>query len=57
MKYSKQSPIAVVDSGVGGITVLRKLYKLMPNEDYIYFGDSANAPYGVRQKRKSRISP
>lgn len=52
MKYSKQSPIAVVDSGVGGITVLRKLYKLMPNEDYIYFGDSANAPYGVKTKEE-----
>lgn len=44
----KTDPIAVIDSGMGGITVLRKLYKLMPNENYIYFGDSANAPYGVR---------
>ncbi len=52
MKYNNQSPIAVVDSGVGGITVLRKLYKLMPNEDYIYFGDSANAPYGVKTKEE-----
>lgn len=41
-------PIAVIDSGMGGITVLRKLYKLMPNENYIYFGDSANAPYGIK---------
>lgn len=52
MKYNKQSPIAVVDSGVGGITVLRKLYKFMPNEDYIYFGDSANAPYGIKTKEE-----
>ena len=52
MKYNNQSPIAVVDSGLGGITVLRKLYKLMPNEDYIYFGDSANAPYGVKTKEE-----
>ena len=52
MKYNKQSPIAVVGSGVGGITVLRKLYKLMPNEDYIYFGDSANAPYGIKTKEE-----
>lgn len=44
----KTDPIAVIDSGMGGITVLRKLYKLMPNENYIYFGDSANAPYGVK---------
>ena len=52
MKYNNQSPIAVVDSGLGGITVLRKLYKLMPNEDYIYFGDSANAPYGIKTKEE-----
>lgn len=39
-------PIGVFDSGVGGITVLKELYTLMPNEDYIYFGDSLNAPYG-----------
>ncbi len=44
----KSDPIAVIDSGMGGITVLRKLYKLMPNENFIYFGDSANAPYGVK---------
>ncbi len=52
MKLNSKSPIAVVDSGVGGITVLRKLYKLMPNEDYIYFGDSANAPYGIKTKEE-----
>lgn len=44
----KTNPIAVIDSGMGGISVLRKLYKIMPNEDYIYFGDSANAPYGIK---------
>ncbi len=44
----KTSPIAVIDSGMGGISVLRKLYKIMPNENYIYFGDSANAPYGIK---------
>ncbi len=38
--------IAVFDSGVGGITVLEEIYKLLPNEDFIYFGDSKNAPYG-----------
>ena len=40
--------IAVFDSGVGGISVLRELVKLMPEENYLYFGDSANAPYGKR---------
>ena len=41
-------PIAVFDSGVGGISVLRELEKIMPGEDYIYYGDSANAPYGTK---------
>ena len=50
----KSDPIAVIDSGMGGITVLRKLYKLMPNENYIYFGDSANAPYGVKSTDEIR---
>ena len=51
---TKQSPIAVVDSGMGGITVLRKLYRIMPNENYIYFGDSANSPYGTKTKEQIR---
>lgn len=41
-------PIGVFDSGVGGISILRELVRLMPNENYIYFGDSANAPYGTK---------
>lgn len=41
-------PIGFFDSGVGGISVLREAVKLMPNENYIYFGDSRNAPYGTR---------
>lgn len=46
----RESPIAVMDSGVGGISVLAELVKLMPNENYIYYGDSANAPYGTKNK-------
>ena len=41
-------PIGFFDSGVGGLSVLREAIKLMPNENYIYFGDSKNAPYGVK---------
>lgn len=41
-------PIGVFDSGVGGISVLRALVHKMPGENYLYFGDSANAPYGTR---------
>lgn len=44
----KQRPIGVFDSGVGGISVLRELVALMPNENYIFFGDSKNAPYGTK---------
>lgn len=41
-------PIGFFDSGVGGLSVLREAIKLMPNEDFIYFGDSINAPYGIK---------
>ncbi|MDR0890488.1 MAG: glutamate racemase [Oscillospiraceae bacterium] len=44
----RDHPIAVFDSGVGGISVLRALLRLMPEENYLYFGDSANAPYGEK---------
>ena len=46
--HTKEEYIAVFDSGLGGISVLRELVRLMPNEKYLYFGDSANAPYGNR---------
>lgn len=46
--YPDNRPIGVFDSGVGGISVLAELLRLMPNENYIYYGDSHNAPYGVR---------
>lgn len=44
----KEKPIAILDSGVGGITVFEKLKKLLPNENYIYFGDLKNFPYGEK---------
>lgn len=43
-----KKPVGVFDSGVGGISVLRELVKQMPYEDYIYLGDSENAPYGTK---------
>ncbi len=45
----KNMPIGFFDSGVGGLSVLREAVKLMPNEHYVYFGDSKNAPYGVKK--------
>ena len=50
----KNDYIAVFDSGVGGISVLRHLIRLMPGERFVYFGDSANAPYGSRPTREIR---
>lgn len=50
MVNKQHLPIAVIDSGVGGISVLRELIALMPNENFIYFGDSANAPYGSKSR-------
>ena len=47
-------PIAVFDSGLGGISVLRALVQRLPGEDFLYFGDSANAPYGVRPAEEVR---
>ncbi|WIF95906.1 glutamate racemase [Caminicella sporogenes] len=45
---NKKLAIGVFDSGMGGISVLAELIKMMPNEKYIYYGDSKNAPYGVK---------
>lgn len=45
----KSLPIAVMDSGIGGISVLKEIVRLMPNEDCIFFGDSINAPYGTKE--------
>jgi glutamate racemase len=42
------SPIGVFDSGLGGLTVLKALQKTLPNESFIYFGDTAHVPYGTK---------
>lgn len=52
--YSPEDRIAVFDSGVGGISVLRQLRRLLPEEQFIYYGDSANAPYGTRPTEEVR---
>ncbi len=51
---SEKLPVAVIDSGIGGISVLRELVALMPNEDFIFFGDEANAPYGTKKPEQVR---
>jgi len=45
---NKSAPIGVFDSGIGGLTVVKELRALMPQEEIIYFGDTARTPYGSR---------
>ena len=44
----KELPVALFDSGLGGISVLRETVRELPHEDWLYFGDSLHAPYGVK---------
>ena len=44
------NPIGVFDSGVGGLTVAREIMRQLPNEDIVYFGDTARVPYGSKSK-------
>src|SRR5947209_11701435 len=48
MSALPERPIAVFDSGVGGLTVLHELLVSLPTEDYLYLGDTARFPYGDR---------
>ena len=48
LKALKDAPIGIFDSGLGGLTVLRELRKVLPNEKYIYLGDTARTPYGSK---------
>lgn len=48
----QENPIGFFDSGVGGLSVLKYALKIMPEENYIYFGDSLNAPYGTKTKEQ-----
>ncbi|MDD5423499.1 MAG: glutamate racemase [Candidatus Omnitrophota bacterium] len=47
---SDTRPIGVFDSGVGGLTVVSQIQKILPNEEIIYFGDTARVPYGTKSK-------
>lgn len=46
------NPIGVFDSGIGGLTVLRKIIELLPKEEYIYYADTDNVPYGTKPKEE-----
>lgn len=49
-KDESQRPIGVFDSGIGGLTVVKELNRLLPNEKIIYFGDTARVPYGNKSR-------
>ena len=51
-KYGK---IGIFDSGIGGVTVLKEIIKILPNENYIYFSDSANNPYGDKSDEQINL--
>ena len=46
-----ERPIGIFDSGVGGLTVLNEYLRVLPNENYIYFGDTARLPYGSKSEQ------
>lgn len=50
----KMQPIGVLDSGVGGLSVLKCLHQMLPHEDFIYVGDTARTPYGTRSEQEIR---
>jgi glutamate racemase len=49
------APIGIFDSGIGGLTVAKSIASLLPNEQLIYFGDTAHMPYGEKSKELIRI--
>ena len=46
--HNRQNPIFVLDSGLGGLTVVKALLKRLPGERIVYFGDTARLPYGSK---------
>jgi glutamate racemase len=47
--------IGIFDSGIGGLTTLKEIKKILPNEDYIYYADSKNNPFGEKSKKELNI--
>lgn len=54
MTNKKKLPVGFLDSGLGGLSVLKEAVRLMPAENFIYYGDSANAPYGTKDTKTIR---
>lgn len=51
----KDLPVGFLDSGIGGLSVLKEAVKLLPNEDFLYYGDSKNAPYGTKTRKEVQM--
>ncbi len=51
-KLEASEPIGVFDSGIGGTTILKSVRELLPNENYVFFGDSANCPFGTKSLKE-----
>ena len=45
------APIGVFDSGIGGLTVVKEIIRNLPNENIVYFGDTARVPYGSKSRQ------
>lgn len=50
MRKTNNSPIGVFDSGIGGLTVVKEIIRVLPDENIVYLGDTARVPYGTRSK-------
>lgn len=50
IEIDKNMPIGVFDSGIGGLSVLKQLVRFLPQENYIYLGDTARVPYGNKSR-------
>ncbi len=51
MERKKEAPVGVFDSGVGGLTVVREIIRQLPDENIVYFGDTARVPYGSKSQK------
>lgn len=51
MERNKEAPVGVFDSGVGGLTVVREIIRQLPEENIVYFGDTARVPYGSKSQK------
>ncbi|SMO66517.1 glutamate racemase [Fodinibius sediminis] len=51
---NKEAPIGIFDSGIGGLTVVKEVRRALPNENIIYFGDTARVPYGIKSEKVVR---